>query len=146
MIELGSHSEEGPVSLAQIAESENLPLAYLERIVAHLKKADLVISKRGAHGGYVLARPSDEITMDEIVSAVEGAIAPMECFVEDGVTRVLCSHEGEHPQACATKVLWTRVQMGIVRALQSTTLAELVGISEGQPLRSASDEAVPAAV
>ena len=114
-----------PVSLKAIAEVENLPLAYCERIAALLKKAGLVAATRGAHGGYVLARPASEITMDQAVLALEGAIAPMDCFLDDHDGRVLCSH-GEDGGACATKLLWTRVQMGVISSLQRTTLAELV--------------------
>ena len=120
----------GPVSLKAIAESENLPLAYLERIAALLKKAELVASTRGAHGGYELARPAEDITMDQVVLALEGAVAPMECFVEDrGDGRVQCSHHGPDANTCATKLLWTRVQIGVVRSLQRTTLAELVAFT-----------------
>src|ERR671932_274406 len=111
LIQLGLHGGEAPVSLKAVAEAEGLPLAYLERIAALLKKAELVQATRGAHGGFVLA--------------LEGAIAPMDCFFDDREGRVLCSHQadGEH---CATKLLWTRVQMGVIRSLQRTTLAELV--------------------
>src|SRR4051795_8769053 len=79
---LGRHGTDNPVSLKAIAEGEGLPLAYLERIVALLKKAELVESQRGAHGGYRLARPAEEITMDEAVLALEGVVAPMACFVD----------------------------------------------------------------
>src|SRR5215211_2425889 len=98
LVELGRHFEDGqPVSLKAIAEAEGLPLAYLERIVALLKKAALVESTRGAHGGYRLARPADSITMDEVVLALEGAVAPMSCFVDDSQEgRVLCSHVDDH--------------------------------------------------
>src|SRR4051794_10685188 len=125
LIQLGMRGGGVPVSLKAVAEVENLPLAYLERIAALLKKAGLVAATRGAHGGYVLARPAEEITMDAVVLALEGAIAPMDCFVDDRDSRVLCSHlaDGEH---CATKLLWTRVQMGVIKSLQGTTLAELV--------------------
>src|SRR5689334_3019198 len=125
MVELGRQDQGQPVSLKAIAAAENLPLAYLEQVVARLKKAELVRSARGAHGGYVLARPAEEITMDQVVLALEGAIAPMDCFVDDREARVLCSHtqDGQH---CATKLLWTRVQMGVIASLQRTTLAELV--------------------
>ncbi|MGI8595107.1 MAG: RrF2 family transcriptional regulator [Solirubrobacteraceae bacterium] len=126
MVELGRHQGEGPVPLNAIAAGESLPLAYLERIAAQLRAAELVSSTRGAHGGYSLARPAEAITMDEVVQALEGAIVPMECFTDDGVRRVLCSHERDSDSACATKLLWTRVQGGIVRALQGTTLAELI--------------------
>ena len=124
MIELGRQSPEQPYSLKAIAEAESLPLAYCERIAALLKKAELVEATRGAHGGYVLARPAEEITMDHVVLALEGAIAPMECFFDDPHGRVLCSHEAD-AGGCATKLLWTRVQMGVIRSLQRTTLAEL---------------------
>jgi Rrf2 family protein len=90
------------------------------------------MSARGAHGGYWLARDPGQITMYDVVSALEGPIAPMECFVHDEMERIVCSHV---PQAeagpCATKLLWTRVQGGIIRSLQTTTLAELVAFAEG---------------
>ena len=107
LIQLGLQGGDAPVSLKAVADAENLPLAYLERIAALLKKAGLVRATRGAHGGYVLARPAEEITMDDAAARTEGAIAPMDCFVDDRESRVQCSHlsDGEH---CATKLLWTR--------------------------------------
>jgi Rrf2 family protein len=129
LIQLGVQGGEGtPLSLKAVAVAESLPLAYLERIAALLKKADLVRATRGAHGGYVLARPAEEITMDQAVLALEGAIAPMDCFLDDHDGRVQCSHhaDGEH---CATKLLWTRVQMDVIRSLQRTTLAELIAFA-----------------
>jgi Rrf2 family transcriptional regulator, cysteine metabolism repressor len=125
LIQLGLQGGAQPVSLKAVADAESLPLAYLERIAALLKKAGLVEATRGAHGGYVLARPAEEITMDAAVLALEGAIAPMDCFIDDRESRVQCSHvaDGEH---CSTKLLWTRVQMGVIKSLQRTTLAELV--------------------
>jgi Rrf2 family protein len=137
LIQLGLKGEEShppePVSLKAVAAAEGLPLAYLERIAALLKKAGLVASTRGAHGGYVLARPAEEITMDGVVLALEGAIAPMECFTPAAeAARVACSHpEGQH---CATKLLWTRVQLGVIKSLQRTTLAELVAFASAQPV------------
>jgi Rrf2 family cysteine metabolism transcriptional repressor len=129
MVELGRQSPEHPTSLKAIADAEGLPLAYLEQVVARLRRAGLVMSARGSQGGYWLARPAAEVTMDEVVQALEGAIAPMECFVHEHTERVLCSHQPDSGRGCATKLLWTRVQGGIVRALQTTTLAELVEFS-----------------
>src|SRR4051795_3286091 len=83
LVELGRQGNGEPVSLKAIAEGEGLPLAYLERIVALLKKADLVESTRGAHGGYRLARPAEQMHMDEAILALEGSVAPMTCFVDD---------------------------------------------------------------
>ena len=133
LVELGRHPEGTPVSLKAIAESENLPLAYLERIVALLKKANLVESTRGAHGGYRLAKPAAEIRMNEVVTALDGPVAPMACFVDDfgeqTTTKVLCSHH-DHGELCATKLLWMRVQGSVTEALQRTTLQELVNFSQ----------------
>ena len=138
MVELGRHEGSDPLSLKALAEAEGLPLAYLEHVVASLKRAGLVSSSRGAHGGYRLARPAREISMDEVVLALEGAIAPMECFVNVPTERVACSHEGDGGRACSTRLLWMRVQTGVLAALQGTTLAELVEFSRcGDPVEAA---------
>ena len=135
MVELGRRTGDAdpdasePVSLTALAEAENLPLSYLEHLVAKLRQADLVGSVRGAHGGYRLARRPEDITMQDVVVALEGPIAPMECFHETPEGRVLCSHESDGDHACATKLLWTRVQGGVTKALSGTTLAELVEFS-----------------
>jgi Rrf2 family protein len=140
LVELGrvqrSDEPERPVSLKAIAEAEGLPLAYLERIVALLKKDGIVESTRGAHGGYRLSVDAAELSMDRVIVALEGPVAPMACFVEDrpDQARVLCSHEADHGPGCATKLLWTRVQGGVVRALQQTTLADLVEFSGREPI------------
>jgi len=141
MIELGLQDRASPTSLKAIAEAEELPLSYLEHVVADLKRAGLVTATRGAHGGYRLARPPEEIAMDEVVLALEGSIAPMECFVQVPTERVACSHEGDEGRACSTRLLWMRVQGGVIRALQGTTLAELVEFA-GRHEREA--EAAPA--
>ena len=134
LIQLGRRQGQPPVSLKAIAEQENLPLAYLERIAALLKKAGLLTATRGAHGGYLLARRPEEITMDAVVLALEGAIAPMDCFFDDRDGRVSCAHHDEGDQGhCATKLLWTRVQLGVIKSLQRTTLAELVEFAERPP-------------
>jgi Rrf2 family protein len=139
MVELGRRADAGPdaepVSLAAVAGAETLPLAYLEHLVAKLRDAGLVGSVRGARGGYRLARAASEISMREVVEALEGPIAPMECFHSEREGRVLCSHELDDG-ACATKLLWTRVHGGVTRALANTSLAELVEFSsEHQPDR-----------
>src|SRR5215218_4118539 len=130
LVELGRRGDTGPVALASVAEAETLPLSYLEHLVARLRDTGLVSSTRGAHGGYRLARPAGEIAMLEVVEALEGPIAPMECFHTDREGRVLCSHEVDGDRACATKLLWTRVQGGVNRALGGTTVAELAEFAD----------------
>src|SRR5215210_3268266 len=132
LVELGRHHGDGPVSLKAIAEAEGLPLAYLERIVALLKRAGLVESTRGAHGGYCLARDPASVQMDEVILALEGAVAPMSCFLDDSdESRVLCSHVSDDHGGCATRLLWMRVQGGVMEKLQQTSLAELVAFAGG---------------
>ncbi len=126
MVALARRDGDGPVSLAEIAEDDGLPLAYLEHLMARLRKSGLVDSRRGARGGYLLARPATEITMAEVVEALEGDIAPIECITADPDGSVVCSRETEPGHVCPTKLLWTRVRFSIVRTLQDTTLADLV--------------------
>jgi Rrf2 family cysteine metabolism transcriptional repressor len=148
MVELGRRAgdtepgEAEPVALAAVADAELLPLSYLEHLVAKLREAGLVSSVRGAHGGYRLARPATEIAMLEVVEALEGPVAPMECFHLEREGRVLCSHETDGDRACATKLLWTRVHGGVTRALAGTNLAELVEFADGAKAAEAVPEAV----
>jgi Rrf2 family cysteine metabolism transcriptional repressor len=87
-------------SLGSIAEAEGLPLAYLEHLVQRLRRAGLVESRRGAHGGYSLARPAASIPMSEVVEALEGAIAPIECITADSDGALVCAREGERARSC----------------------------------------------
>jgi len=130
MVELGRQDDGVPVALSTVAEAERLPLSYLEHLVAKLRKAGLVESQRGAHGGYRLGRAAEKIDMLEVVQALEGTIAPMECFHSDPEGKVSCSHETDGDEACATKFLWTRVQGGVTKALSGTTLADLVEFAD----------------
>jgi Rrf2 family cysteine metabolism transcriptional repressor len=126
MVELARRAGEDPIPLAEIAEHDGLPLAYLEHLVARLRKAGLVDSRRGSRGGYLLARSPTEITMAEVVEALEGSIAPIECISQGPDGSIVCSRESDLAHVCPTKLLWTRVRFAIVRTLQETTLAELV--------------------
>lgn len=119
-----------PSSLAQIAEDNGLPFAYLEHLAARLKKAGLVQSRRGPRGGYLLAKRAEEISMAVIVEALEGQIAPIECISATSDGDVVCSREGDSHGICPTKILWTRVQGSIVRTLKEMTLADLAGANE----------------
>ena len=132
MVHLARCGGPGPVPLAEIAEAENLPLSYLEQLVSRLRKAGLVSSTRGAHGGYELARDPAGITMADVVHSLEETIVPMQCVSEGGTSRMLCNHELDGYENCATKLLWTRVQGGVERVLEQTTLAELANFAEGR--------------
>lgn len=126
MVELARRAGGEPVPLAEIAAHDGLPLAYLEHLVARLRKAELVDSRRGSRGGYMLARPPQQITMAEVVAALEGSIAPIECISEAADGSIVCSRESSADHVCPTKLLWTRVRMSIVSTLRETTLADLM--------------------
>ena len=127
MAHLARREGETPISLGSIADAEGLPLAYLEHLVQRLRRADLVESHRGAHGGYTLARPALDITMAEVVRALEGDIAPIECITANPDGGLVCVREDEPGHdPCPTKLLWTRVQGSVVRTLNEMTLADLV--------------------
>ncbi|MCW3017991.1 MAG: transcriptional regulator, BadM/Rrf2 family [Solirubrobacterales bacterium] len=126
MVELARRVGDDPVPLAEIAAHDGLPLAYLEHLVARLRKAGLVDSRRGSRGGYMLARPAGEITMAEVVEALEGSIAPIECISEEADGSIVCARESSADHVCPTKLLWTRVRLSIVSTLRETTLADLL--------------------
>jgi Rrf2 family protein len=121
MAQLARRHGQGPASLTEIAEQEDLPRAYLEQLVVSLRDAELVRSTRGAHGGYELARPPEEIPMGEVLRALEGPIAPMICASDDP-THDTCARTG----FCTVNFMWIRVRDAISGALDSMTLADLV--------------------
>jgi len=90
MVQLGRHYGLGPASLAEIAQEEDLPRAYLEQLVMSLRDAGLVYSTRGARGGYELMRAPIDIRMGDILRALEGPIAPMVCASDDPEHATVC--------------------------------------------------------
>jgi len=136
MAHLAAHDDGRPVSLGTIAESESLPLAYLEHLVQRLRRAGLVESRRGARGGYSLARPATDISMADVVRALEGEIVPIECITQEADGRVVCTREAETDHVCPTKILWARVQGSIVRTLTELTLADLAPAAPGRTISS----------
>ncbi|OGO54085.1 MAG: hypothetical protein A2V85_12250 [Chloroflexi bacterium RBG_16_72_14] len=122
MVQLGRRYGTGPSSLAEIALDEDLPRAYLEQLVTSLRDAGLVVSTRGAHGGYELGAPPSEIRMSDVLRALEGPIAPMICATDDPAHLLGCDRSAR----CTVNVLWVRVRDAISGTLDSMTLADLV--------------------
>jgi Rrf2 family iron-sulfur cluster assembly transcriptional regulator len=115
-----------PTSVRDIAERTGLPQPYLEQILLALKGAGIVRSKRGVGGGYVLAREPGQITLGEIVSAVDGPIAVGD-FGEphqDGA----CDHEGQ----CVLLAVWAGISGRIRAHLDSFTLADIAAMARGE--------------
>jgi Rrf2 family transcriptional regulator, cysteine metabolism repressor len=116
-----SYGEERLLSIAEIARSEDLPLAYLEQLVGELRRAGLVEGTRGVRGGYRLARPPSAITVGDVYRVLEGAVAPVECTAEDYLPGS-CVRE----PVCLSRSIWDRVQHAILAVLDSTTLDDLL--------------------
>lgn len=121
MVEIARHYGKGPVSLTDVSRSEDLPLPYLEQLVGKLRKDGLLRSRQGAHGGYELARSPREITIGDVLRALEGPIAPMFCATESR-DEVECARQSR----CTVTTVWERVRDAIAGALDSITLADLV--------------------
>ena len=126
LLSLALHTDgSGPTSVRDIADRTGLPQPYLEQILLALKGAGLVRSKRGAGGGYVLARPPDEISLSQIVSAVEGPIVAGD-FGEPHQNGA-CDHEGQ----CVLLAVWAEVGHHMRSHLDSFTLADMVRRARG---------------
>ncbi|HQT99808.1 MAG TPA: Rrf2 family transcriptional regulator [Acidimicrobiales bacterium] len=114
-----------PTSVRDLAERTGLPQPYLEQILLTLKGVGLVRSKRGVGGGYVLARPTESITLAEIVAAVDGPISAGDFGQphQDGA----CNHEGQ----CVLLGVWADVGEHMREHLSSFTLADMVAQAKG---------------
>jgi Rrf2 family protein len=125
LLSLALHSDVGPTSVRDIAERTALPQPYLEQILLALKGAGLVRSKRGVGGGYVLARPPEEILLSEIVSAVDGPITLGDFGQphQDGA----CDHEGQ----CVLLGIWDRAGEQMRGFLEGYNLAQIAAIARG---------------
>ena len=127
MIALAQGYQGGPISLAEIAKSEDISLSYLEQLVATLRRAGLVGGTRGAHGGYRLTADPASISAGQVVRALEGPIAPAEC-VSEGAGAGYCRRE----TVCPSKPLWEQVRNSIAQVLDTTTLADLCSTRESE--------------
>lgn len=120
MIDLADYSEEMPQSIANIAARQSISDSYLEQLMAKLKKAGLIESIRGAQGGYVLAKDSSEISVGDILRALEGDLTPVKCSELGGNSG--CSGS----DSCVTKFVWQRINDSIQNAVDGIQLSELV--------------------
>lgn len=121
MVALAKHYGQGPASISTLSVESSVPYSYLEQLISPLKKSGLVTSKRGAAGGYQLARAPEHIGVGEIYRVMEGPIAPMDCVSED-LTEQTCPLIPN----CETRPVWVEVRKSIASTLDSMTLADLL--------------------
>ncbi len=129
MVALARHHGEGPMSIADIAGESSVPAAYLEQLIAPLRRAGIVTSKRGAHGGYMLSRPPESVRVGDVYRVMEGPVAPMDCVSENIEDQTCPLIDG-----CETRPVWLKVRDSVIDAIDSTTLADL--LAEGGRARN----------
>ena len=119
---LAADEARGPVLIAELAEREKIPRKFLEAILLELKNAGVLRSKKGKGGGYALARPSERITIGEVVRIIDGPLAPIPCASERNFVRC---EECTDETTCGTRQVMKKVRDAIAAILDSTTLADV---------------------
>jgi Rrf2 family transcriptional regulator, iron-sulfur cluster assembly transcription factor len=122
MIDLALRQDGGPVTLAAISQRQEISLSYLEQLFGKLRRHELVESVRGPGGGYMLARRAENVTVADIVIAVDEPLDATQCGGKENCHSA--SHEGG--KRCMTHDLWTTLNMKMVEYLDSVSLKDLV--------------------
>ena len=117
--DLALHYDEGPIPIEKIAGRQALPVRYLEQLLLTLKRAGFLLSKRGVNGGYSLAKPPGQITLGEILRAVDGPIEPIYCVGEP--PRQECAREPD----CVLREVWADVNKAVSAIVDRTTLQDV---------------------
>ena len=118
MLELATSEQGKPIPLSQIAESQDISRKYLQQLMSGLRRAGLVRVVKGFKGGFMLARPPDQIRIGEILRALEGDLSLVEC--------VRYEHVCPRNDICATRGLWTRASKVIEEFFDGVTLADVL--------------------
>jgi Rrf2 family iron-sulfur cluster assembly transcriptional regulator len=126
MIDLALRESQGPVTLAGISQRQNISLSYLEQLFGKLRRFDIVESTRGPGGGYTLARRPEQVTVADIIIAVDEPLDATQCGGKGN-----CHGEEGHGR-CMTHDLWANLNQKMVEYLSSVSLADLVKQQEGR--------------
>ena len=118
MYDLALNYGEPPQCIKAIADRQNIPEAYLEQLIASLRRAELVTSVRGAQGGYRLARPPEEITVGEVLRTLEGGLNLVDCLLEEDACGKSC--------ACPSRIVWMKLRDGVNRVVDGITLKDMI--------------------
>ncbi|PKI01522.1 Fe-S cluster assembly transcriptional regulator IscR [Glaciecola sp. 33A] len=131
MLDVALHSRNGPVSLADISERQEISLSYLEQLFARLRKEQLVSSVRGPGGGYKLGRPANDIAVGEVIRAVNESIDATRC-------KGLADCQGG--ERCLTHTLWQDLSDRISQFLNGISIGELMKTNEVKEVADRQDE------
>ena len=119
LVDLAVNESAGAIPLREISQREDISERYLEQLFAKLRKAGIVSSVRGAHGGYKLNRDPGEITVGDVMRVLEGDLAPVDCTKENVEDRC------EHANRCVTNEIWREIKEKIEEVVDNRTLEEL---------------------
>lgn len=120
IVDLAYYSANEPVSIQSIAVRQNLSDSYLEQLFGKLRKAGLIASIRGAQGGYVIAKDTSEISVGDILRALEGDLIPVEC------SEITGDRSCDSSDSCVTKYVWKKINDSIANTVDAIPLSELV--------------------
>jgi len=127
MYDLAVHFGDGPQSIKLIAERQAIPEAYLEQLIAVLRREKLVISNRGAQGGYRLAREPREITVGDVLRALEGGLNLVDCLLEEESCGKTC--------ACPSRFVFMKIRDGLNSVVDGITLEDMINEYAGPALQ-----------
>ena len=132
IVDIAVFGENEPAAVSAISERQDISIRYLEQLLSKLKKAGLVKSIRGAQGGYVLAGNAEDISVGDVLRALEGDLSPVDC-TELTDTEETCSSS----KYCVTKTVWKRINDSIAKTVDSIYLDELAdearAVQQGKP-------------
>ncbi|MBK8174383.1 MAG: Rrf2 family transcriptional regulator [Rhodospirillales bacterium] len=128
LCQLSAHPEGQLMLVSEIAEREQAPRKFLELILLDLKRYGLVFSQRGKNGGYALAKPASEITVGEVIRALDGPLAPLPCASLSGYRRCQdCSDE----DACPVRLVMRQVRDAMAAIVDNISIAEAAETARG---------------
>ncbi|MBD3421543.1 MAG: Rrf2 family transcriptional regulator [Chitinivibrionales bacterium] len=117
-VEIARHYGKGPIKRKDIVQSQEIPDSYLENILIALKNGGIILTYRGAKGGYALQRPPAQITFLNIANALEGRYVPVDCLEDPEVCK--------NTARCATRPIWQKLQQAQENVLKSITLEHII--------------------
>lgn len=121
MFDLALYSNGQPIKVNVIGERQNISVSYLEQLISPLRKAGLVKSIRGAQGGYILAKPANEISVGEILVTLEGPLAPADCVA--GLEEENCCTNSEY---CVTRIIYEKIRDSINEVVGGISLQDMI--------------------
>jgi len=117
MVALAGRFDNGLMSIKELAEQEDIPVAFLEQIMSELRRADLIASTRGAYGGYTLSKAPNKISAGQVISTLEGSLSPARC-----------GSNCDKMSGCSTRSVLKRIEDSITDTLDNIFLNELVKV------------------